>query len=474
MEFYPTARRVLLTAYADTSAAIDAVNVVDLDHYLLKPWNPPEELLYPILDELLDGWESPGARLSAEMRVVGHRWSARSASLRDFLTRNQASYRWYTAEEEDSQRLLAAAGVSSDRFPVVVRADGHVLVDPTDAEVAEQLGLNVRPALEVYDLVVVGAGPAGLGTAVYGGSEGLNTLLVERSAAGGQAGQNSRIENYLGFPDGISGAQLTQRANRQAAKFGTEVFTTREVVGIETSGAAHTVRFSDNTSVAAHAIILATGVSYRQLSAEGLAGLTGRGVYYGGTPRQADDCAGQAVFIVGGANSAGQAAMHFARRSESVSVLVRGPSLASTMSHYLVEQIAETPNITVRSPTEIVAADGSEHLQRLTLHDRARDLTEEVDAEWVFIFIGADPRTEWLSGIVARDKHGFVLAGPDLTASVKGGSWPLERVPYHLETCVPGIFVAGDARSQSGKRVAAAVGEGAMAVMLVHRYLDGS
>lgn len=474
VELYPSARRVLLTAYADTAAAIDAVNVVDLDHYLLKPWDPPEELLYPVLDDLLTGWESRSHHRDTNIRVVGHRWSERSATLRDFLARNQASYRWYAAEDPESQRLLAAAGLTGERLPVLVASGGQVLVDPTDAQVAEQLGLNTRPTLEVYDLVVVGAGPAGLGAAVYGASEGLNTLLVERLAPGGQAGQSSRIENYLGFPDGISGEQLTQRANRQTAKFGTEVVTTREVVGIETSGAAHTVRFSDGSSVAAHAVILATGVSYRQLNARGLTRLTGRGVYYGGMPRQADDCAGQAVYIVGGANSAGQAAMHFARRSKSVSILVRGPSLAATMSHYLIEQIASTPNIIVRTHTEVASAAGSEHLETLTLHDRSQDLIERVDAEWLFIFIGAEPRTDWLDGTVARDEHGFLLAGPDLSASAAGVSWPLQRTPYHLETSVPGVFVAGDARSQSGKRVAAAVGEGAMAVMLVHRYLDRS
>lgn len=471
--FYPAARRVLLTAYADTDAAIDAVNVVDLDHYLLKPWNPPEDLLYPVLDGLLEGWESRSRSRDTEIRVIGHRWSERSATLRDFLARSQAPYRWHAADEPDSQRLLAAAGVTDERLPVLVGTDGQVLVDPTDGEVAEQLGLSTRPTLDLYDLVVVGAGPAGLGAAVYGASEGLNTLLVERSATGGQAGQSSRIENYLGFPDGISGGQLTQRANRQAAKFGTEVVTTREVVAIESSGAAHTVRFLDGSSVAAHAVILATGVSYRQLDAPGLAELTGRGVFYGGMPRQADDCAGQAVYIVGGANSAGQAAMHFAKRSESVSILVRGPSLAATMSHYLVEQIASAPNIIVRTHTEVTAAAGAEHLERLTLHDRSSDLLEQIGAEWLFIFIGAEPRTDWLGGTLARDEHGFVLAGPDLAAAASR-AWPLERAPYHLETSVPGVFVAGDARSQSGKRVAAAVGEGAMAVMLVHRYLDRS
>jgi thioredoxin reductase (NADPH) len=356
---------------------------------------------------------------------------------------------------------------------VLITAEGDVLVEPTDAELAKRVGLDTTPAERFYDLVVIGGGPAGLGAALYGASEGLRTILIERTAAGGQAGQSSRIENYLGFPDGVSGAQLTDRARRQAAKFGAELVTAAEVVAIEVSGSARTIRFADGDTVDAHAIILATGVSYRQLTAPGIAELTGRGVYYGSAMSEASNAAGHDVYIVGGANSAGQAAVFFSRHAKSVTILVRGTSLAASMSHYLVQQIEAIPNITVRTCTEVIEGSGDEHLETLTLRDKTTGETERVDTQWLFVFIGAAPRTDWLDGVVVRDDHGFVIAGPDLPVDgTRPRGWTEDRAPYHLETSIPGVFVAGDARAESAKRVASAVGEGAMAVMLVHRYLE--
>ncbi|MEV5319923.1 FAD-dependent oxidoreductase [Streptomyces sp. NPDC052687] len=475
LDVYPGARRVLLTAYADTNAAIDAINVVDLDHYLLKPWDPPEEKLYPVIDDLLQAWRAGDHRPVPSTKVVGHRWSARSSDVREFLARNQVPYRWYSSDEPEGRRLLAAAGEDGARLPLVVTPDGTPLVEPEAPELAARVGLATTPAAEFYDLVVVGGGPAGLGAAVYGASEGLRTVLVERSATGGQAGQSSRIENYLGFPDGVSGAQLTDRARRQAAKFGAEILTAREVTGLEVNGSARVVRFSDGSAVAAHSVILATGVSYRQLDAPGLDELTGCGVFYGSALTEAAGCQGQDVYIVGGANSAGQAAMYLARGAKSVTLLVRGESLAASMSHYLIQQIEQAPNISVRCGTVVEAAHGSGHLEALTLRDAATGRSEQVDAQWLFVFIGAAPLTDWLDGTVHRDGQGFILAGPDLTADGRPpAGWELDRAPYHLETNVPGVFVAGDARAESAKRVASAVGEGAMAVMLVHRYLEQS
>jgi thioredoxin reductase (NADPH) len=473
MDIYPGARRALLTAYADTGAAIDAINVVDLDYYLLKPWDPPEEKLYPVVDALLDSWLSSDHRPVPETKVVGHRWSARSSEVREFLARNQVPYRWYGSDEPEGQRLLAAAGTDDRSIPLVITPDGASLVQPSDAELASRVGLATTPSRDFYDLVVIGGGPAGLGSAVYGASEGLRTVLVERTATGGQAGQSSRIENYLGFPDGVSGAQLTERARRQAAKFGAEVLTAREVTGLEVNGAARTIRFGDGSAIDAHAIILATGVTYRQLTAPGLAELTGRGIYYGSALTEAAGCAGEDIYIVGGANSAGQAAVYLSKGCRSVNILVRASSLTKSMSHYLVEQIESIPAIKVHTCTEVAAAHGTDHLERLTLRDSSTGDERTVDAHYLFVFIGAAPLTDWLSGVVERDEHGFVLTGPDLlTEGRPPRDWPLDRPPYHLETSVPGVFAAGDVRSESAKRVASAVGEGAMAVMLVHRYLE--
>ena len=473
MDIYPGARRALLTANADTGAAIDAINVVDLDHYLLKPWDPPEEKLYPVVDELMDTWLASDYRPVPELKVVGHRWSARSSEVREFLARNQVPYRWFPSDEPEGKRLLDAAGADGLALPVVITPEGETLIEPSEPELAGRVGLATTPSKDFYDLIVIGGGPAGLGAAVYGASEGLRTVLVERTATGGQAGQSSRIENYLGFPDGVSGAQLTDRARRQAAKFGAEVLTTREAVGLEVNGSARTVRFADGTTIDAHAIILATGVAYRQLTAPGLAELTGAGVFYGSALTEATPCSGHDIYIVGGANSAGQAAVYLSRGAKSVTILVRGPSLQQSMSYYLIQQISEIPGISVRACTEVSEAHGDGHLEQLTLRDRNSGATEMVDAQWLFVFIGAAPLTDWLDGVVQRDERGFVLAGPDLvTAGQRPAGWPLDRAPYHLETSVPGVFVAGDVRAESAKRVASAVGEGAMAVMLVHRYLE--
>ncbi|SER07756.1 FAD-dependent oxidoreductase [Actinokineospora terrae] len=474
MAVFPLARRVLLTAYADTDAAIRAINVVDLDHYLLKPWDPPAQKLYPVLDEQLAAWTAAARQPARQVRVVGHRWSSRSYEVRDFLARNSVPFRWLAlGEDAEGERLLAAAGQDGTRLPVVVTEDGAALVEPTDAQLAATVGLSTVPATDFYDLIVVGGGPAGLGAAVYGGSEGLRTVLVERMATGGQAGTSSRIENYLGFPDGVSGEQLTERARRQAAKFEVEMLTTRQVVALEPRGAARVVRFDDGTELAAHTVILATGVSYRMLAAPGLDDLSGRGVFYGAATTEGPGCAGQDVYIVGGANSAGQAAMYFARHAKRVVLVVRGESLDRSMSRYLIDQIADVPCIEVLTCTEVVGGTGGDHLETLTLRDNKTGESTTVDASWLFAFIGAAPRTDWLEGTLSRDRNGFVLAGPDLvTDGARPPGWELDRDPYHLETSLPGVFVAGDVRAESVKRVASAVGEGAMAVSLVHRYLE--
>ncbi|MFE3140840.1 FAD-dependent oxidoreductase [Streptomyces scopuliridis] len=473
MDLFPLARRVLLTAYADTGAAIDAINVVDLDHYLLKPWNPPEEHLYPVIDELLDAWATTPDPGITETRVVGHRWSAPSFAIRDFLARNLVPYRWLPADEPEGARLLAAAGVAPGDAPLVVTADGTSLVAPAEKELAAHVGLSTTPTSDFYDLVVVGGGPAGLGAAVYGASEGLRTVLVEREATGGQAGQSSRIENYLGFPDGVSGAQLTDRARRQALKFGAEILSAREVVGLEAVGSGRVVRFGQGSAITAHTVVLATGVSYRRLATSSLDEFTGAGVFYGSTVTEASTCSGEEVYLVGGANSGGQAAVYLSRYARRVHLLIRGADLTGSMSSYLIDQINGIDHIVVHPWTEAVGGKGDGHLQQLTLRDVRSGATDSVDASWLFVFIGAEPRTEWLEGVVERDERGFVITGPDLVAAGRRpANWPLPRDPYHLESSVPGVFAAGDVRAASLKRVASAVGDGAMAISLVHRYLE--
>jgi thioredoxin reductase (NADPH) len=470
MDLYPLARRVLLTAYADTHAAIDAINVVDLDHYLLKPWDPPEEKLYPVLDALLDAWRSAGDRVIPHTKIIGHPWNARSSEVREFLARNRLYYTWFRADEPKGKQMLEAAGQDELTLPVVITEQGETLVDPTDTELAATLGLTTTPAEDFYDLVVIGGGPAGLAAAVYGASEGLKTVLIERTATGGQAGQSSRIENYLGFPDGLSGSQLAERARRQAEKFEAELITAAEVSAIEIDGSARTVKLSDGRSIGARAVILAMGVEYRQLPAEGCAGLTGAGVYYGATASVASDCDDDEVYVIGGANSAGQAAMYLSRTTKSVTIVSRR-TLEDSMSYYLIQQIRANDKIKEMPHTVVHAVKGNSRLERICLENTQTGAREEFACGRMFIFIGAEPRTDWLDGVVARDDHGFILSGPDLR-DVCG--WTLDRPPHHLETSVPGVFVAGDVRAESAKRVAAAVGEGSMAVMLVHRYLAES
>jgi thioredoxin reductase (NADPH) len=473
MDLFPHARRALLTAYADTDAAIEAINVIDLDHYLLKPWEPPEEKLYPVVDELLELWRSADDRPVTATQVVGHRWSARSYEVRDFLARNSVSYRWLTVDQPEGRRLLEAAGLDEASIPLVVTPDGDSLVDPSVEELAARVGLTTTPATDFYDTVIVGGGPAGLGAAVYAASEGLRTVLVEREATGGQAGQSTRIENYLGFPDGVSGAQLTDRARRQAAKFGAEILTAAAVTGLEARGSSRVVGFADGGEVAAHTVVLATGVAYATLDVPGAKELTGRGIFYGSAATEAPSCADEDVYVVGGANSAGQATMFLSRHARRVTMLVRADGLERSMSHYLVRQIRDTANIEVRLNTVVVGAAGAEHLEGLHLCDTATGATEEVPAAFLFVFIGAAPCTEWLDGVVQRDRRGFVVTGPELLVGGKRPrGWPLDRDPYYLEGSVPGVFAAGDARANSVKRVASAVGEGAMAIQLVHRYLE--
>jgi len=478
MDVVPEARRVLLTAYADTDAAIRAINDVDLDRYLLKPWDPPEEHLYPVLDELLTEWRSRARPVFEGLTLVGHQWSAQTQVAKEFLARNQVPYRHLDVRSDDAQRLLAAARLEpdADALPVVFLPDGVVLGRPTVRELAERVGLSTTAGSPFYDVVVVGGGPAGLGAAVYAGSEGLRTLLVEKAATGGQAGQSSRIENYLGFPRGVSGADLAQRAREQAVRFGVEIVTAARCMGIQLHGDGRVVRFADGAEVTAHAVVLATGVSYTRLPAPGVDELAGRGVYYGAAAHEAVNCRGQVVHIVGAANSAGQAALHFAKFADQVVMLVRGDSLRRSMSDYLVRRIEETPTITVRTCTEIVGGGGAEHLEHLVLQDTRTREREQVSAHWMFVFIGAQPQTEWLGDAFARDVRGFLLTGPDLLdrEGRRPAGWPLDRDPYLLEASVPGVFVAGDVRAASVKRVASAVGEGALAITLVHRYLGES
>jgi thioredoxin reductase (NADPH) len=473
MDLFPQARRALLTAYADTDAAIEAINVVDLDHYLVKPWDPPEEKLYPVVDALIDMWLASDEQPVSRTQVVGHRWSTRSFEVRDFLARNSVPYRWLSSEEPEGRRLLDAAEVDVTKIPLVVTPEGDDLVDPSLSELAEKVGLSTAPTTDFYDVVIVGGGPAGLGASVYAASEGLRTVLVERQATGGQAGQSSRIENYLGFPDGVTGAQLTDRARRQAHKFGAEILTTRDVVGLDLRASSRAVRFADGGEVVAHTVLLATGISYRKLDVPGADALTGRGVFYGSAATEAPTCAGQDVYIVGAANSAGQAAVFLSRHAERVTMLVRSDGLERSMSYYLMRQIDEIPNIEVRLTTEVIGLDGDDHLEGLTLCNTRAGTQETVGAGYLFVFIGAEPRTDWLDGMVTRDGRGFVLTGPDLLVDGhRPRGWDLDRDPYYLEASAPGVFAAGDVRANSIKRVASAVGEGAMAIQLLHAYLE--
>jgi thioredoxin reductase (NADPH) len=468
----PDTKLLLLTAYADTDVAVRAINEIGLDYYAFKPWDPPEERLYPVVDDLLRDWDAAHPPESSEVRVVGHRWSDRTLEIKTFLARNHVLYRWLDVErEEEAMRLVELAGAELHDLPLVLIPDGEALRCPSPVQLAEALGLRTLPEQPLYDLCIVGSGPAGLAAAVYAASEGLRTVVVEREAPGGQAGQSASIENYLGFPAGLSGAELTHRAVAQAKRFGAETVLAREVVGFETRGPVRAIKFAGSGEIESRAVLIATGVSYRRLEARGLEALGSRGVYYGASASDAAQCAGEDVYIVGAANSAGQAALNLSRFAKRVVLLVRGHRLEDTMSQYLVDRIVGADNIEVRFRTEVVAADGDGHLETLTLADHADGTEEQVKCSSLFVFIGAAPRTDWLGDEILRDAKGFVVTGQELTGVPAAGKWPLARPPFALETSVPGVFAAGDVRLESMKRVASAVGEGAMAVYLTHRYL---
>jgi thioredoxin reductase (NADPH) len=471
-EDVPDAKLLLLTAYADTDVAISAINDIGLDHYLLKPWDPPEDRLYPVVDDLLSDWRNAHPEQTNDVRVVGHRWSERSGVVKTFLANNHVPYVWLDVERDDeAARLRDLAGAGPDDLPLVLVPDGETLRSPTTVEVATALGLRTRAERDLYDVCIVGGGPAGLAAAVYAASEGLSTVIVEHDAPGGQAGQSAAIENYLGFPRGLSGADLAQRAIAQARRFGAEMVPARDVVALEARGPVRAVRLDGADDIEARSVVLATGVAYRRLEAAGIDALTGRGVQYGSNAAQAAACAGDEVYVVGAANSAGQAVLNLARFAGRVTLLVRGEALEASMSQYLVARIRADERIRVRCRVEVSAADGDGHLQRLTLTDRATGATSEEPADWLFVYIGAAPRTDWLGADVSRDDHGFVVTGPDLVTGPHAGSWALPRPPFALETSLPGVFAAGDVRSDSMKRVASAVGEGSMSVYFVHRYL---
>ena len=471
----PDAKLLLLTAYADTDVAIRAINDIGLDHYLMKPWAPPEERLYPVLDDLLDAWDSANGQPFDGVRIVGNRWSERSYETRMFLARNHVPYQWLELEcDPEAERLHALFGTSDGPLPLVLLPDGTVVHGATTFDLAGALGLNTTTESTLYDVVIVGAGPAGLAAAVYAASEGLRTTVIERDAPGGQAGQSARIENYLGFPNGLSGSDLSHRATTQARRLGAEMVLARNVQALEPRGSIYALRFDDGTEIEARAVIVATGVSYQLLTADGLADFTGRGVYYGASASDARSTTGDDVYVVGAANSAGQAALHLAQYARRVVMLVRGESLDASMSKYLVDRVLASDNIEVRLRTEIVSGGGTDHLERLTLVNRDTGLHEDVTANWLYAFIGAKPRTDWLGDVVARDDHGFILTGPDIVALGNGDrrAWSLRRPPFLLETSAPGVFAAGDVRRSSMKRVASAVGEGASAISNVHLYLD--
>lgn len=469
-QLYPEAKRVLLTAYADTEAAIRAINAARIHYYLNKPWDPPEEKLYPVLDDLLGDWKAAYRPAFEGLRVIGHRWSLKDHKVRNFLSRNHVPYRWLdAATSSDVAKLLADQNLDPNNLPVVLFADGTVLVDPEPGQLAAKVGLSIQATQDFYDLVVVGAGPAGLAAAVYGASEGLRTVVIEPMAPGGQAGSSSKIENYLGFPAGLTGDELGRRAHTQASRFGAE-FVTQRATGLRIDGQYRFVQLADGREISCHAVLLAPGVQYRKLTVPGADRLTGRGIYYGAALVEAAACKDEEVFVVGGANSAGQAALHFAKFACKVTMLVRGDGLSATMSKYLIDEIDRTSNIVVEAKTEVIEAIGDERLEAIRLRTPAGD--RQVPASSLFVFIGAQPGTAWLPPSILRDDKGFILAGPDLRRDGKmPASWTEERDPFLLESSAPGVFVAGDVRHGSVKRVASAVGEGSIAVQFVHQYL---
>jgi thioredoxin reductase (NADPH) len=470
---YPDARRVLLTAYADTDAAIQAINQVAVNYYLLKPWDPPEEKLYPVLDDLLDDWLADYRPPFEGIRVIAHRWSAQAHQIKDFLARNQVPYLYLDVERDSQAReLLTQLDLDPEQLPYVILDDGTVLPAPSTTDVANRVGLQTRAAHNYYELAIVGGGPAGLAAAVYGASEGLRTVLIEREAPGGQAGTSSRIENYLGFPSGLSGSELARRAVAQARRFGVDILAPQEVCSMRIEGQYRILQLADGQEIACHALIVAVGLSYRKLEVPGIEALTGAGVYYGASLTEAVSCQDNPVFIIGAGNSAGQAAIYLAQYAAHVTLIVRGDDLGKSMSHYLIERIEQSPQISVRLESEVIGVQGTGNLEAITLQHRRTKATETVPASGLFIFIGAMPRTEWLPPQVVRDERGFVLTGTHLLHEGKPPKgWTSEQPPSLLESSVPGVFVVGDVRSGSIKRVASAVGEGSIAVQFVHQYL---
>jgi thioredoxin reductase (NADPH) len=473
VRFYPEAKKVLLTAYADTEAAIESINAIGLDFYLLKPWDPPEEKLYPLLDDLLSDWVAAMRIPFDGIRVVGALWSTNSHNTKDFLTRNQIPYQWLDIEKDrDAKVLVESVEGGEEKLPLVFFPDGSVLVQPESRELADKVGLKTEATNPFYDLIIVGGGPAGLGAAVYSGSEGLKTLMIEGEAVGGQAGTSSRIENYLGFPNGISGSELARRATTQAKKFGVEILTAQQVVKVEIEDPYRLVTLSDGSQLSCHALLIATGVNTRQLEQPGVEGLFGKGVYYGASLAEAMAYKDQEVFIVGGANSAGQAALFFARYAKKVTILSRSTSLSRSMSAYLVKQIADVDNIEVVDQTEVDQVTGTDRLESISFINKKTGETKTREAAALFVFIGAVPRSDLVENVVERDRVGFILTGQDLVDDGKRPKgWKPKRDPFFLETSVPGIFAAGDVRHGSVKRVATAVGEGAVAVKLIHQHL---
>ncbi|MCB0581855.1 MAG: FAD-dependent oxidoreductase, partial [Phaeodactylibacter sp.] len=472
-EVYPGARRILLTAYSDTDAAIKAINDVQLDYYLLKPWDPPGERLYPVINDLLDEWQAGYRPAFRGIRVAGYQYSPKSHALKDFLAGNLLPYQWLDVETSpEAQELLRLHGLEPKNLPAVFFEDGAFLADPTVTELAARVGLQPTAQSDLYDVAIIGAGPAGLAAAVYGGSEGLKTLLIEKRAPGGQAGTSSRIENYLGFPKGLSGSELARRAISQATRFGIEFLSPQEVTGIEVDGAYKTIHLADGATVNTKAVVITTGVDYRKLPSDGIADFTGAGIYYGAAMTEANACRNKKVFIVGGGNSAGQGAVYLSQFAEKVTILIRKADLTSTMSSYLIDQIDSISNIEVLGHRQVVEARGDGHLQCLMIENMEEGSTYSADADALFIFIGARPFTDWLDRNILRNGKGYIKTGKDLMADERYPKiWKRDREPFLLETCQPGIFAAGDVRSGAMNRVASAVGEGAMAIKFVHEYL---
>jgi thioredoxin reductase (NADPH) len=506
MNIFPEAKRVLLTAYADTEAAIRSINKAKIDYYLMKPWDPPEEQLYPILDDLLDDWWALAKPPFEGIRIIGLRWSPKSYDVKHFLARNGIPYQWLDIEgDQEARRLVSIASStksgksfdssvdtntvtperissptapssepSSLHLPLVIFPDGSLIAEPTHSQIAEKIGLKTHAQMPFYDLIIIGGGPAGLAAAVYGASEGLGTLLIERQAPGGQAGMSHNIENYLGFPSGLSGSNLARRAAAQAARFGAEILTPQEAVSLRVDGPYRIVKLNDGSEISCHALLIACGVSYRELKdVKGIDKLTGYGVYYGASMVEALSCKGEDVFMVGGANSAGQAAIHFSKYAKTVTLVVRSDSLSKSMSHYLIHQIDETANIHVLLNSKVTEVRGENKLEFITITNSQTGQVLTLPSLGLYIFIGAVPHTDVLVGLIERDANGFILTGPDLIHNGREHpqGWTLDRQPYLFETNVPGIFAAGDVRHGSMKRVAASVGEGSIAVQLIHQYL---